>query len=507
MRARTIEKYRWVWLAAGIALGLSYGSAPACAQDVKDHFDRGVALYKDKKTAQALDEFLAAQKAAPEDPTVLYWVGFINLQLKHYTEAVEPLEKAISLNKDAPDAHLNLGNVYDGLKRYPDAIKEFEIVSKLQPKSADPYYNIGGVYVKMQKPQDALIAYKKAAALDPKDPDIENSMGYVLQSMGSYDESVAAFKEAVRIEPSNPGYYVNLALALQEWAKKSPADAKSLRTQARETLGKGVAAVPNNYAVREAYGEALYDDGKVAESIPQFEKATELDPRQYDPLYNAGLAYSKVGNVAKAADAYRKALTVDPNSVQALLDFGMAEYKQNKYDDAIKAYDQLTKLTPADMEVWKNLSACYERKNDEPNAATTLENALKPDPKGASAAEVRRILAAMYYRRGGAANMNKAKDLYQRSLDDAPDNADALNGLGLISQKEHKNETAIGYFKRATAANPKFSDAFNNLGVAYEAVPNLDSAYNAYKKAVQLNPSNPMAKRNLARFKNYRPKS
>src|SRR5579871_1158431 len=152
----------------------------ASADEAKDHFDKGVELYKARKDSEALKEFDLALKIRPGDPTILNWIGFINLQDRNYKEAQEPLEKVVKLRPNSAEAHLNLGNVYDGLKQYPEAIREFETVARLQQsssdpsKAADPYYNMGSVYYKMHRLPESVAAYQRAAALNPKDAYIQD---------------------------------------------------------------------------------------------------------------------------------------------------------------------------------------------------------------------------------------------------------------------------------------------------------------------------------------------
>src|SRR5512135_3715027 len=75
-------------------------TAPALAgsgdpDDVVAHFNKGTALYRDGKSQEALDEFLAAQKLSPRDAVINNWVGFLYLVQEKYTDAIPPLQQAI----------------------------------------------------------------------------------------------------------------------------------------------------------------------------------------------------------------------------------------------------------------------------------------------------------------------------------------------------------------------------------------------------------------------------
>ena len=483
---------------------------PVRADDAQTHFDKATALYKAKKYEDALEEFTLARKAAPQNATVLFWIGFLNLQMQRYPDALEPLQEAIKLKPAAAEAHLNLGNVYDGLKRYPDAAREFETVAKLEPKSPDPYYNLGSVYFKMGRLPDAIGAYRKAAFLNPNDALTQQNLGLVLQANGSLDSAIDALQTATKLEPNNPAMWVSLGLAGQALARKAPpapatakskADTERGWTLARTALNKAITLAPTDYPIRETYAESLFDMGRTSEAIPQFAKASELKPDAFDPRYNLGLAYARLLQYEKAAAAHRKALALNPDSVEALRGLGLAQFHLQKFDEAATIFTQLTKAQPAEIGNWINLSSSLQRKGDDAGASAALEEALKNATPGAKSAQARRALAGYYYRKGDADSLARAETEYSQSLKEAPDIADAYNGLGLVAQKQEKPDAAIRCFLRAVAINPIYADAYNNLGVAYESKRSFDLAVSAYKKALHIDPNNVLARKNLDRFK------
>src|SRR5689334_18477358 len=87
-------------VAAASAISLLAISS-AFADDVQKHFDAGVKLYQDGKKESALDEFNLAMKGAPKDATILRWVGFLELELRHYEAARGPLEQAVALDPNS----------------------------------------------------------------------------------------------------------------------------------------------------------------------------------------------------------------------------------------------------------------------------------------------------------------------------------------------------------------------------------------------------------------------
>ena len=505
------------WSACAFALttigaGLS---VTAHADETKDHFDKGVSLYKEKKNDLALQEFTAARQAntaahkdGKEDANILFWIGFINLQMQNYKDAVDPLEQAIQINPKSPEAHLNLGNVYDGLKRYDDAVREFRKVIDLQPanttpaKQADPWYNLGSVYYKQHKWPDAIGAYQKSAALNPKDPYVMDGLGYVLLETGDTRGAISAYEKATRLQSDNASFQFNLGLAWLSQAKKAVTKAAvdNARTTALVPLSRAVELAPTNVQNHETYGETLYDLGRDPEALIQFDKAAQLDPKQYTPVYNMGVSYSRTSQQPKAIDAFRKALEIKPDDREALHGLALAQSKAGLFDDAVISYKHLTELTPDDQTAWINLAFCQRSKGDTEAEISTLEEALKHGSDPVKTAMVHRALGSFYYKKGDDDSLKRAQDEFEHSLKDAPDNPEALNGLGLLVSKQKKYDDAIRYFKQAVAVRPTFDDAYNNLGVVYEAKKNILEAKANYRKALQINPKNALAQKNIDRF-------
>ncbi|HZT43992.1 MAG TPA: tetratricopeptide repeat protein [Chthonomonadaceae bacterium] len=478
------------------------------ADEAKEHFDKAVALYKQNKLNEAQSEFALARKAKPNEPTILFWIGFIDLQQQKYADALEPLEQGVKLKPDSAEGHLNLGNAYDGLKRYPDAIKEFETVSHLQPGNADAYYDLGSIYSKLKRYPDAVAAYRRAVALNPNDPYIQNDLGFALQATNDVVAAEDAYEKATKLQPDNATFWLNLGLAARSVARNAQSapdeppspEAQAAWKKAGFALSRAVQLSPNNYAIREAYGETLFDVGHNDDASDQFEKAAQLDPKQFNPLYNLGLAQARMGHQAKAADAFRRALALQPDSREALSGLGTAQFQQGDYEGAAKTFTQLTKLAPDDATAWIDLGSSLQHQGDSVGAVSAMEEALKHVGKGPRTVAVRRALAASYLNKGDADSLKRAEETYLQVLQDVPEDPDALNGLGLIAQKRGKTEDAIGYFKRAIAVNSRFADAINNLAVAYEAKGDTDLAIKTYRRALQVDPKNAQAKKNLARF-------
>lgn len=153
--------------------------------------------------------------------------------------------------------------------------------------------------------------------------------------------------------------------------------------------------------------------------------------------------------------------------------------------------------------------------------------------KHAVAADIHQLLelGASKHRDGDHA---AARQLYREVLDRDPENADALNLLGVVygsegrlfnaieslekairlrpSEPRFRNNlgntyllakepvAAVGQLKEATRLDPKYLDAWCNLGKAYEALDRISEAKVALRKAVRIDPRNRRARLSLAQL-------
>lgn len=509
-----LSRRLWTCLALGFVWGLA--PAPAYADTAREHFDLGIKNYKSSKLDDAVTEFQKAHELSPREPTSLFWLGFIYLQERRYQDALQPTQDALQLRPNFADGHLNLGNIYDGLKRYPEAVTEFETAIQMEPnmpRLSDAYYNLGSVNLKMNRKPEAIAAFQKAASIAPNDGYVEDGLGYAYQASGDFDRAVAAHQLAVKATPANANFWLNLGLAQQSLARKqtavaNPVAARSTLTAATDSLAHAANLAPNDFAVREAYGESLYDAQQNTQAVEQFRMASRLNPKDARPLYNIGLTQTRLKHYGPAAEAFQGVLQISPNNVDALRGLGVAQYENTQYAEAAQTYIKLTTLAPTDVSAWTNYSLALQNQGRPADAAKVLEDALTHVGTGKNTIPLRLGLAGYLYQKGGADALTKARNLYQQVLQADATNADAHNGLGLVAQKERRYDDAIASFKRAVALNPRYDDAYNNLGIAYEAKGDVGQAVANCRKAVQINPKNTLAKDNLARLtKTAPPKS
>src|SRR2546425_210836 len=87
-------------------------------------------------------------------------------------------------------------------------------------------------------------------------------------------------------------------------------DSKTLWAQA-------LAIDPNSSVAQNDFGEALAQQGKLAEAIEHYRQALNIRPDYADAHYNWGLVLAQQGKRAEASEHFRQALRINPDFAQA----------------------------------------------------------------------------------------------------------------------------------------------------------------------------------------------
>jgi peptidoglycan/xylan/chitin deacetylase (PgdA/CDA1 family)/uncharacterized caspase-like protein len=111
------------------------GPAPPAKDAAAARNDRGTALFREKKYAEAAGEFKAAFELDSGSALAANNLGFAYYKLENYPEATRWFEKAIEIDPKRAIAYYNLGDAYVQSNRIDDARNAFEQFLQLQPSA------------------------------------------------------------------------------------------------------------------------------------------------------------------------------------------------------------------------------------------------------------------------------------------------------------------------------------------------------------------------------------
>jgi len=299
--------------------------------------------YYDGYAQQTLGNIGAAtadlETASNLDPTnmgILANLAEIYLKENRPNDAERVAKRAVTFNKNQPEAIMELGSVYAAEGHFDDARAQFEQALTLDPKDPSPIFQIATTYAEQNNIPMAEQTLDRALAIDPKNvqalvfkADLFGKEHDDAKTTEAYDDAVVAATsddEKVQIMVRKAAYFVD--------EKKFP-QAEAIFTQIATEYPK----VPSGFVAAGDYFASQ---------------------RQFD----------------KAMAQWQLALALDPDDGQALLGMGQVSLQTNKVNDGINYLKHYTQVSP-DAQGFALLGQAYSIAHDYQDARTACGNSFQ----------------------------------------------------------------------------------------------------------------------------------
>jgi len=251
-----------------------------------------------------------------------YWARYSATKDKSViAKSRQACSKAVDLGNSGAAGHVCLGVIASGTGKYEEAVDQFQRAGQLEPTNEDALIGLGGAYERLGKSQEAENTYKKIVQLRPNYWRGYNLLGAFYLRQAQYDDAVKMFGRVIEITPESFRGYANLGAAYLYEAKYA---------QAIKPLEQSLAIHPTADTYSNL-GTAYYYQHRFSEASQVYEKAVQLNDKDYTNWGNLGEAYYLNNERAKASDAFRKAVTLvrqdlivnsqDPQMLKNLADY------------------------------------------------------------------------------------------------------------------------------------------------------------------------------------------
>jgi tetratricopeptide (TPR) repeat protein len=149
--------------------------------EVKERFEKGVALFGTGQYNEALAEFNAALEKDAQQPGILARIGDCYAKLENNGEALAAYNKAIAMSPNDTSLYTNKGVILNKMGKSDEAQEMFKKAAELNPMAAaQNFYNLGVTMVNAGETEKAVDAFKRAIAADPSFAEAYYQMGLCL---------------------------------------------------------------------------------------------------------------------------------------------------------------------------------------------------------------------------------------------------------------------------------------------------------------------------------------
>jgi tetratricopeptide (TPR) repeat protein len=258
-------------------------------------------------------------------------------QVSFWRDSATLFEHTLAVTKDNAIVHNNLGGVLMREGRVEAAVAHFEAARRIRPGYAEAISNLGVASASQGRLGEAIVLFREALRHRPGHVEAWLNLGDALQKDGDRDGALAAVREAQRLRPGDP-VIVAFARALENLqAAASPA----APSQARPHFDRG---------------NALRNEGRLAEAEAAYREAVRIDPRFDAARNNLGILLAMSGKADDAAAEFLAVLRLNPRDAAAHLNLGVLRAQQGRRDEAAGHFEEALRLEPGNEDAKRALA-------------------------------------------------------------------------------------------------------------------------------------------------------
>ncbi len=220
-----------------------------------------------------------------------------------------------------------------------------------------------------------------------------------------------------------------------------------------------------DYRVRTA--DTMLEQEKLEEAVAELDRASMLDPLNFDALFKKGGAMTAQGENRKAEHAYRRCLELRPNDVLTLTNLALLLLSETRFEEALPLFKSACAVAPNERFARRGLASCYVALGNESQAISELHTAIHYEPEDAQIV----LELARCYRRAG--RTEDAVVQYEKALSLSSDSATALIELGSLHLAYGNHGAATELLERGLLVNAAATEARLALAQAYLLGGNL----------------------------------
>jgi tetratricopeptide (TPR) repeat protein len=484
-----------------VLLPTSYPSAPqsptssdgeATSKKASENYDAGMRLLREKRYAEALEQFRLEEQHAPNLPQGATGEGIALALLGRLDEADNALNRALQLDPSDWMARRELGIVEWELNHKEEAAKQFSEIVKLFPSDGPINSLLGQYEYEKHNYQQAAVFFAVAPAELVRNPplklmaaeallksgrleegkqqlagledapgltpDQRFRLGWLLGQSRQYKDAIAVFNSLPADYPDQLKVSYGLALAYLELDDFS----KSI------ALLKPHAASPKTSpAVLSLLGVAEEKAGRTEEAYNDFRRGIELFPSDDECYLDIAALAAVHVDYDLALPFVSAGIETIPSNYKLILTRGLLYNLKGQYDLALRDYQNALSLAPEQASIYVASAMCYEAQNRYPEAVSILQQAARLQIKDVL---VYYFLADALFRQGIAPNTpryEQAQSAVESGLRLDPEYAFTYLQRAKLELMAQHTENAVLDLEHARRLEPNSQAILYQLANAY----------------------------------------
>ena len=175
--------------------------------------NKAIELYKAGKFEKAKKIYKKELIKDPQNFETINLLAIIYLQEKSYENAIDLINKAITINSHHHALYNNLGVVYKEIGNYELAIKNFKKAIEINSNYAEGHNNVAIVYQILKKYDEALNHYQISIKLNPNNSETYYNIGVLFFKKNNFKYAIKNFTTSIELNHNHLGALKNRASA------------------------------------------------------------------------------------------------------------------------------------------------------------------------------------------------------------------------------------------------------------------------------------------------------
>jgi tetratricopeptide (TPR) repeat protein len=238
----------------------------------------------------------------------------------------------------------------------------------------------------------------------------------------------------------------------------------------------------------------LANKGRWDASLPEWQKAVELNPDDAAAEMGLGGALAQTGRAGEAIAHYQRAMEIDPRNPGPYAQLGVTLARMGRFDDAISNLEKALAINPADAGSQRNLCAALAMMAERSSEAIARCSAsLEADPEDAQ------LHANIAIALTNAGRLDEAIPHLEKAAQSMPGNATIQGNLGAALAQAGRVTEAIPHFEAFVRMMPGSADGHYALGSLYSMQGRTADALEQWDAALRTDPNHVAALNQKAR--------
>ena len=310
-------------------------------------------------------------------------------------------------------------------------------------------YTSAKLYIQQEEWKKAEEFLIKAIDVEPENPEIPYQLGYHIYALQKKDwqRMNESFDKALAIDPNKK---------ILEQGKTVKEFVIMARTQFwAEMYNKGVAEFNEYRAV-----PMDQKDTALKKAITTFEISATIKTDEAQTYTMLSTCNHLAGNTDKSESYILKAVELSPNDANVNLTAGQIFMQKQEFETALPFVKKAVELDPSNTKSIRNLAQIYYDIGQLEESIQTYEVAIDKETEPKVKADLYFNLGILYNRVG---NLEEAEYNFMNSLDENPDDIEAVMGMAQVFENAEKWRKAEKFYRELIAVDPDNPEHYRGM--------------------------------------------